>query len=189
MLKILEGFAGNAGLFLCDMALVFLNPYQGPFGRESYPAAHQKEPIREFFKRMNARAEERLAFSQTLYHLKRDGLIIERQGKFTLTTRGLLKRKQLQLKQADALPEPRYTKEISTELKIVVFDIPEAVARQRTWLRSVLKNLGYRMLQKSVWVGKTKIPESLVRDLRRLKLFPYVEILAVTKQGSLRQVV
>ena len=43
------------------------------------------------------------------------------------------------------------------------------------------------MLQRSVWVGKCKLPDELMDDLNTIGLLPYVEILAVTKRGSLKE--
>ena len=70
---------------------------------------------------------------------------------------------------------------------IVVFDVPEKERRKRDWLRSVLKRLELKMVQKSVWIGKVKIPKELLDDLFNLKLLDYVEIFEVSKSGSLRQ--
>ena len=43
------------------------------------------------------------------------------------------------------------------------------------------------MLQKSVWIGKTILPEELLDDLERLNLLSYVEIFAITKTGTIKQ--
>ncbi len=72
-------------------------------------------------------------------------------------------------------------------MKIVLFDIPEKESAQRAWLREVLKNLKFTMLQKSVWVGNSSLPEEFMNDLRARGIDKFVEILAVTKSGTLRQ--
>lgn len=188
MLKILEGFAGHTSIFLFDLASGFVNPYHGPFGRERYPRIPTKHALEKIFDKLNARQQERLAFSQTLYRLKRDGLLVIEHDKLSLTSRGLMRLKSLLSRRASALPDTHYEKKLDTTLKIVVFDVPESVAHKRLWLRSVLKNLDYRMLQKSVWTGKAQIPTSLLRDIRKLELLSFIEILAVTKTGTLRQI-
>ena len=71
---------------------------------------------------------------------------------------------------------------------IVSFDVPEKEKRKRGWLRSTLKNLGFRMLQKSVWIGKVKIPEAYLEDLKRLRLLSYIEIFAISKRGTIRHI-
>ena len=103
---------------------------------------------------------------------------------FTLTHEGkirlgkLRRRKNLQLLENQSLKKDR--------LKIVIFDIPEADRRKRFWLRSALKKLDFTMLQKSVWIGKTKLPQMFLDALRQEKLLSYVEIFEVSKKGSLK---
>ncbi len=124
--------------------------------------------------------------------LKRDGLIIAGSKQsflpFTLTKKGREKLKKLREQLGGgALPKsPRYAKETSATLTVVTFDIPERDRNKRDWVRSALKNLSFRMLQKSVWIGKIKIPEAFLEDLKRLRIMDKVEILGITKQGTLR---
>jgi len=137
---------------------------------------------------------DKQVFYNLLYRLKRDGLIEARQKNdrrsFKITVRGLAWLGKMRLRRTSALPSPQlYLHKIETTIKIVVFDIPERERRKRDWLRGVLVNLGFRMLQRSVWIGKAKIPEALIHDLKRLRLLPCVEILSVTKTGSLKQLV
>jgi hypothetical protein len=42
------------------------------------------------------------------------------------------------------------------------------------------------MVQKSLWLGKVKIPEEFLVDIRKLSLLDYVEIFEITKTGSLK---
>ena len=86
------------------------------------------------------------------------------------------------------LLEKTYEKESSERVTIVIFDIPEKERRKRDWLRAVLKNLGLKMIQKSVWIGKVKIPEALIKDLKRLNLIECVEIFEVSRTGSLEHI-
>lgn len=188
ILKILGAVAENTGWLICDLARVFIDPYHASLRRERYQSKNKPGSLRKFFDAIDAKKKERVAFSQTIYFLKRDGLIAEQQGKFSLTGLGFAKLKQLQQRRATAMPEPKYEQAPTNELKIVMFDIPEKIAQKRFWLRSALKNLNYRMLQKSVWAGKTKIPESFMNDARTLGLLPHIQILAVTKTGSLRSI-
>lgn len=73
------------------------------------------------------------------------------------------------------------------ELKIIAFDIPEKFRRKRNWLRKTLAGFGFTMLQKSVWAGKAALLHEFIEDLDTLSLTPYIEILAVTKTGSLKK--
>src|SRR3990167_838001 len=78
---------------------------------------------------------------------------------------------------------------INNRLIIVIFDIPERERRKRAWLRLALKNIGLKLIQRSVWMGKVKIPKEFLDDIRELHLVNFVEIFEITKSGSLNQVI
>ncbi|MBI5153222.1 MAG: CRISPR-associated endonuclease Cas2 [Parcubacteria group bacterium] len=82
-----------------------------------------------------------------------------------------------------------YEKKEDTQLNIVLFDIPEPERKKREWLRQELNYLGFTMLQRSVWAGKIKIPKEMLEDLEHYKLLPYIEIIAVTKTGTLKKLI
>ena len=75
----------------------------------------------------------------------------------------------------------RYYKESSNSYILIVFDIPELTKQKRDWLREVLKQLGFRMIQKSVWIGKTLIPTNLVDDLKDMSILHYINFFKVEK--------
>ena len=127
--------------------------------------------------------QQRDNFYSLLYHLQKDGLIERRRGKWSITARGEKKHKTI----LNRLPLRKYQKKKDTSLKIVIFDIPEKEKKKRNWLRYRLVELDFKMLQKSVWTGRVKLPEEFINDLRDLHLLQYIEIFTVTKSGSLRQ--
>ncbi len=126
-----------------------------------------------------------------IYRLKKDGLIEEKihnnKKFFALTSLGKNKLKILKNKRKEKMSLANYHKENSDKSTIVIFDIPEKEKEKRKWLRSVLKNLGFQMIQKSVWLGKVKIPQQFIEDLNHLEIINYVEIFEITKAGSLKQ--
>ncbi|MBI2595069.1 MAG: hypothetical protein HYW38_02330 [Candidatus Colwellbacteria bacterium] len=132
----------------------------------------------DFLKRRNN-------FYSMLSQLKKDGLIQQKNGKWSTTALGRKKHQSM----LDRLPIKKYESKPDLTLKIIIFDIPEKEKHKRDWLRSRLKGMGFKKLQKSVWVGKFKLPEDFLEDLRDAKLIEYVEIFAVTKSGSLRPIV
>ncbi|AKM77955.1 MAG: hypothetical protein UY31_C0041G0009 [Candidatus Wolfebacteria bacterium GW2011_GWE1_48_7] len=132
-------------------------------------------------KRMNG-------YHSLIYKLKRDGLILE-EGKgnkkrYFLTDKGGQKLEILKTK--EGFPDPWYSKGKGNRVIIVMFDIPEVQTKKRVWLRLVLNNLDFKMAQKSVWIGKTKIPKELIADLVRMQLENYVEIFEVGSTGNLK---
>jgi DNA-binding transcriptional regulator PaaX len=137
--------------------------------------------------------QTRQRYFNLLYKLKRDGLIKEQKRSakilFTLTLKGKHRLKTLRSEQLNALPSRKYEPEVNNVFTIVAFDVPESQRRKRVWLRSVLRNLGFRMLQKSLWLGKVKIPKKFIDDLYRLGLVDYIEIFEIKKAGSLSHIV
>lgn len=82
-----------------------------------------------------------------------------------------------------------YEAEQDNKIKIVVFDVPEKEKWKRGWLRDALRSLDFKMLQKSVWAGKSKIPEAFLEDLRKKHLLGCVHILEVSKAGTVRELI
>lgn len=137
--------------------------------------------------------EVKLRYHKLLFALKRDGLIKkESQGKkkfLFLTKKGREKLASIKKRVALSLPKKIYSKKESKGIVIVVFDVPEKERRKRDWLRGALRSLGLKMIQKSVWMGKAKIPKAFLDDLYLAKITPYVEIFEVSKRGSLEHIV
>ncbi len=193
VLKILEAIA-EAGDDMIDCGAAFL---RAGYGASSRGMQYQLDKIqREKEKRRVVAAEERRAFERfrhMLYGLERDGLATKsdgRNGKWKITNKGEVEMEKLRerMKKIGATPSILdYEREESGQLVIVAFDIPEKQRTKRDWLRAVLQHLGFKMLQRSVWFGKIKIPRELPEDLRRLGLIDAVEVLAISKTGSLRQ--
>ena len=86
------------------------------------------------------------------------------------------------------MPETSYQKTDGDKLIIIAFDIPEKLRRKRNWIRKVLVGLDFKMIQKSVWQGTTKIPEDFLQDLNDLKIIDFIEIFQISKKGSLEKI-
>lgn len=183
LLELLE----NSVLNIADLAIVFTVPYGSSIRHIEYRLAQSH-------RERNSKKIEKIkkrAFYDLLYRLERDGLMIRSKGKNSssrLTALGKKMLSKLKLKSKTRPPIRRYIKVMENSLKIFMFDIPERERSKRNWLRSVLIHLGFSKLQKSVWTGKTKIPEEFLYDMKKLNLLSCVEILAVTKTGSLKQI-
>ena len=46
--------------------------------------------------------------------------------------------------------------------------------------------MGFTMRQKSVWIGRKRIPEEFVEELEAKGMRAYVDIFGVTRSGTLR---
>ena len=139
---------------------------------------------------ISERKEQELKkFYNTLYFLKKQGLIEKTVSKAKLsfwkvTKQGVDKLSGLESLQKNRSPflKPSHVKD---HLKLVIFDIPENLKRHREWLRHTLINLGFAMLQKSVWIGEYKLPEDFVHSLRKLNILRCVHIFSVKDTGTL----
>lgn len=120
-----------------------------------------------------------------LSKLKKDGLIVEikNSSKLAISDKGKERLSKLKTTQTKY-----YEKEVNAGFVIVSFDIPEKLRRKRNWLREVIQNLGFKMVHKSVWVGKVKIPKQLIFDLEEMNILECVEIFEISKTGSLEKI-
>ncbi len=187
-LELLEEATLSAG----DLLGAFLaSGYGASYGKIMRRAA-KNEIERE---RREAKREEefvaRQRYYSMLYKLKKDGLIKEEKSErrhiFTLTPEG--KRKLIILRKKAAqppTPAPRYDANRGTNLVLVIFDVPEHMRGKRAWLRAALFFMGLTLVQKSVWMGKVKIPKRFLDDLADMKLVQCVEVFEITKTGTLR---
>ena len=137
---------------------------------------------------------QRQAFYSLLNRLKRDELVAKkRKGGHTIwriTKKGvgrLIASKARTERRPGGIPMKHYVSKPTSTLLIVAFDIPERQKGKRVWLRENLRALELKMLQKSVWAGRVRVPEGFVRDLRAQEVLPYVHIFSVNKQGTIEQ--
>lgn len=181
-LEIVEEIACSVG----DFCFIFTLPYGTPLGKMLSKLERRQNRRGQWAQTVYQNLEERKRVHNILYHLKKDGLIEETpRRKLRLTTSGLFKLRKLKMQRTSALPKPRYAAEKISTLSIISFDIPETERRKRFWLRSALKNMGFTMLHKSVWVGKRKLPKAFLDTLVSMQLLQFVHIFSIKKSGSI----
>lgn len=138
-------------------------------------------------------ARERQKFYNLIYYLKSDGIISEAvyDGKkwYAIAEIGKRKLSRLLTKKNNRIPQSQYPAVSGNKFTIIAFDIPEKEKKKREWFRETVGRLGYKAIQRSVFLGKTKIPQPLLDDLRKLQMMDYVEIFEITKTGSLRHLI
>jgi len=189
ILAILE----SAVFTTADLIDVFTSSYSESYRKARrlmlYSPSHRKSLVDSL---QNA-YQENQRFYNLLYRLRKDGLIKKnkdnnkRKACWLITKKGKEKIKELKESKEKNIPKKDYRIEKDYNLKIVIFDIPEKHRRKRNWLRENLIRLEFSMLQKSVWIGKTKLPQEFIRDIKELEILPYVEIFSVNKTGSIKQ--
>ena len=80
-----------------------------------------------------------------------------------------------------------YPKLPSPSSIIISFDIPEKEKHKRAWLRSVLRNLDYKILHASVWIGNNALPKELLNDCKRMDMTNYIHIFSVFRKGTIAE--
>ena len=169
--------------------------YGASYGKLQYELSKkQREREKKSFER-EIQKETKQKYYNLIYKLKTGGLIEEKKKDnkklFILTEKGKKKLFSLKEKGKKKLPDISYYqfKEDSNKFVIVIFDIPELERKKRGWVRLALNNLGLKMIQKSVWIGKVKIPKEFLDDLFKLRLIDYIEIFEISKAGSLKNLI
>src|SRR3990170_6514071 len=166
-LKILER-VGETMVGFADLTAAFLSAGYGASSWKIMDGLDRQQTKRDQKQMENLKSKRhQQRFYSMLHRLKKDGLIEENikndKSFFQITSKGRQRLKRLKERQADALPDNSYkTCDLKkSKFTIIVFDIPESERKKRAWLRSALKNLNFKMIQQSVWIGKVRIPEEL----------------------------
>lgn len=192
-IKILEVIGDFTGTAADIFGAIVSSNYGASYGKLQYEISKRQNQRIEKSAERDFKKQTKQKYYNMLYYLKQSGLIEEEQKNnkrfFILTKKGKEKLAYLKEQNKRRLPETVYLKEENNKFVIVVFDIPELEKRKREWLRAVLINLGFKMLQKSVWMGKVKIPKEFLEDLFKMKLVDFVEIFEISKTGSLEHLI
>lgn len=111
-------------------------------------------------------------------NLERRGIVKSVSGGYTFTSVGKKWFKQSLLK---------YHKQRRTawdkKWRIVIFDIPQELHKNRNYFRNKLKTLGFYMIQKSVFVFPYPCEDELWPICERLELGDYVDIIIAQSIG------
>lgn len=120
-------------------------------------------------------------FAKIVYNLKQNGYIktlkIKDKSTIMLTPKGLEKVFTVKIRLAEKKIRP------DKKWQMVLFDIPEEKKRERDLFRKSLRYLGYKNLQKSIWVCNYDVLNETKALIKRYKLEPHVELLLVKKIG------
>jgi hypothetical protein len=65
--------------------------------------------------------------------------------------------------------------------KMIIFDIPETQRPVRDYLRTKLKQLGFKRWQNSIWVTPYKLPDDVISELKTLSEKFFIRLIWVDK--------
>lgn len=109
-----------------------------------------------------------ITIRQSIRRLRRHGFVEKNNGQYRLTLKG----KNLAQRLLEA--KNMINKKWDGKYRVVIFDIPEEKSGHRNWLREELYLLEYKLLQKSVFIGKHPLPKNLIKIIKRKKIGNYV---------------
>lgn len=178
LLSVLESIAETA-LTVFDIAdMLITTPYRSSSALGRVFVRVKQKSDKRYYTRQDMQRYYRI-----LNHLQKQGFV----ARMKQDTRSLWKLTQTgRQKIKDIRHSPRrYAVESDNETKIIIFDIPEKEKKQRNWLRAALQHIQFTILQKSVWIGTSAIPKEFLADLHERKLMSYIQIFAITKRGTL----
>lgn len=112
----------------------------------------------------------------TLSRLKKNGLIINNEESlWKLTIEGVKKLRDYHWrKHSHPAQIPK-----SKRKMIIAFDIPKNKERARHWLRTELVGLGFKLMQKSVWLGPAPLPKEFIDQTKTLDILPHLKFFEV----------
>lgn len=182
--KIMEGAVG-----ISDVFAAMLQEGYGASSSRLLAVASERNT-----KRMAslATARDRLAYQKLIAKLVGEGLVSSsgrsHERSILITKKGREKVTELRKRKSTSLPKKVLVAKPSQRFTIVAFDVPEGERRKRNWIRKQLELFGFRMIQKSVWIGKYAIPKEFMMALGEMRIADTVVIFEITKSGTLRVV-
>ncbi len=134
-----------------------------------------KDPSFEMYRKF----KNKQAFNKLIYYLKKNNLIrvknLEGKQAILLTKKG----EDKAIKASFKIDDGQQKKRKDGKWIMIIFDIPQNRKRDRVLLRSVLKNLGYKLFQHSVWVTPYDVSEKTEKSLQYYSLDRYVRIFLI----------
>lgn len=136
-----------------------------------------QEPSFSSYKPQSIRNALTKLSKQELVRTGADGIMLHTKG------RAYIEQRMARLQLFDS----PFTKNAPKNL-LVLFDIPEDCKAEREWFRRQLREFGYDMVQKSVWLGPSPLPKEFVEYVKTIGLRDCIKTfrLARNQQSELK---
>src|SRR3989338_4653709 len=182
--KILN-FVEDTFVDLVDFQIAILESgYNVSTSKIEYNYEKKRRRREDYQQQRNANQQSKLRLQKYLSKLEKDGLIVRKGIKIAITPDG---KKKLIILRGEILKNTgNIRKETGPNLIIVSYDFPVAERRLRDRTREIFKILDFKMIHQSLWVGKVKIPQEFIKYLEGIGALKYIEILEVTKRGTIK---
>jgi|SRR3989344_2161619 len=134
-----------------------------------------KNPVFEIYRKEKSQKQ----FSDFIRWLKSNNYIkvknLKGKEAFMLTKKGLDRAIIARFK----VEEKNFQKRKDGKWIMIIFDIPQKLNKSRNLLRSILKNLGYKMFQQSVWITPYDVSDKTEELLQFYSLDEFVKIFLI----------
>lgn len=119
--------------------------------------------------------------ADALYNLEQKGYLKSRNKgrsrKWALTKKGWIKLIKLKIKSKNCQKKKKW----DGKWRLVAFDIPEKYRKTRDMLRLYLYAMGFKSLQKSVFITQEDILDEVKRLIEACEMEPFVQFMEVVK--------
>lgn len=171
--KVLE-FLKNAGNLILDASLpkkyyAYTGLWRQLFGLDLNAYQYHKKELKQTILSALRRLENK-GLVVKIKTKKNRQWILNRQGKIIVN--------QLENSKFELPPE-------DGKLRIFIFDIPERRRNNRDKIRVDLISFGYKILQKSVWIGKRPLPLDFLEEIKEKGLWQNVHLFEIKEGGTL----
>ena len=139
-------------------------------------SAFNSRPI--YYKGFRVNGYNKLKVYRGMKNLEQRGLITLSDNKFSFTANGK------SWLQKSLIRYHRFKGTVwDKKWRIVIFDIPQELHKQRNYFRSKLKSMGFYMIQKSVFVIPYPCEEELGVICSQYKISDYVDVIIADTAG------
>lgn len=150
------------------------------FFLESYSYSKIYRELFEINENAIDKLKSRQKISKTINRLKNKGFIVKTNDlnitKWKMTKLG----KTIYMKTIHNMPLKPDGKK-----RLIIFDIPEKYKKHRDWLRETLILNGYKLLQKSVWIGNRPLRDFILNEIKNRKIFNCIHFFEIKEIGTL----
>ena len=116
-------------------------------------------------------------FRSTLSRLFKAGKLKKERDTILLTEKGRPDSLLAYIDAESSLYRTNFFQKWDNAWRIVIFDIPEKKRPYRDYLRKILKRVGFKEMQRSIWVNPYPVPSFLGEILYAVEIKPYIRFI------------
>lgn len=116
-------------------------------------------------------------FRSTLSRLLKTGKLKRKENTILLTNSGQSDSLLAYIDAESSLYRINFFQKWDNAWRIVLFDIPEKKRQYRDYLRKILKKVGFKEMQRSIWINPYPVPSFLSEILYSVEIKSYIRFI------------